>query len=273
TNKIILDGTTFYNNTHAALLQSSSISCNYNLDYLIGSKGIYYYPLEISNDPNAIDENSEITLLQNKNNSHLQFKTISGAVNYSKSFCSFLGTSLTIVDTYSHIGPEVIKNSNITLQGKAQLTDIANQSTILSDNTSNSLFVITGSNNTLRWLTFERNSGSTANILIEVISNSVGRLIVDGCIFTDLNTESSSQHDFSFIQTSGSTTTIINSVFFGGKFGNGGAISQSSCQLNVDKCIFNGIQGQTGPFIRSSSIGTNQIIAYDNQKQSFKSDY
>ncbi|KAA6386818.1 MAG: hypothetical protein EZS28_017656 [Streblomastix strix] len=214
-------------------MESSCISCNYNLDYLFGSKGIYYYPLEISNDPNAIDEILEITLFQNKNNSHLKFKTISGAVNYGKQFCSFLGTPLTIVDTYLHIGPEVIKASNITLQGKAKLTDIANQSTILSSNTSNSIFIITGTNNTLRWLTFERNSGSTANILIEVISNSVGSLIVDGCILNDLNTESSSKHDFSFIQTSGSTTTIINSVFNGGKFVNGSALSIDSQQFNV----------------------------------------
>jgi hypothetical protein len=55
------------------------------LDYLFGSKGIFYYSLEISNDPNAIDEILEITLIQNKNNSdHLKFNTISGAVNYGK---------------------------------------------------------------------------------------------------------------------------------------------------------------------------------------------
>ncbi|KAA6388560.1 MAG: hypothetical protein EZS28_015912, partial [Streblomastix strix] len=273
TRKAILYGSTFYNNTHATPLHYSGLTSSYDLNDQFRSKGFFYYPLEIFNNANATDEIQEITSHQNKNNSdHFKFKTISGAVNYGNSFCNYLGKPLTIVDTYTCNGHDEITANNIILQGKRKLTDIKNQTLILSDNTSSSIFIIRGNNNTLRWLTFERNFGSTANILIEIISNSILSLNVDGCIFNDRSTESSSQHDFSFIQTSGSTTTIINSVFNGGKFGNGGAISQISGQLNVDKCIFNGIQGQTGPFIRSSSNGTNQITTNIFRNSQFSSE-
>ncbi|KAA6353990.1 MAG: hypothetical protein EZS28_050483, partial [Streblomastix strix] len=97
-----------------------------------------------------------------------------------------------------------------------------------------------------------------------------GGIFVDSCVFTDRNTIAKDDSEFSFIKVAGRSTNIqiSNSVFNGGKFGSGGAITknyvlttgvQTSSSLTIEKSVFNGINGQTGPFIRSNENGVNLI--------------
>ncbi|KAA6357621.1 MAG: hypothetical protein EZS28_046852, partial [Streblomastix strix] len=113
-----------------------------------------------------------------------------------------------------------------------------------------------GTNDVLRWLTFVRVAQSSATVLIDVIG---GSLTVDSCTFNDRSSVTSTQPEFTFIKASGTSTTVINSIFNGNQYDNGAAINKNSGILNVEKSTFNGIQGQTGPFIRASSTGANQI--------------
>ncbi|KAA6367493.1 MAG: hypothetical protein EZS28_036980, partial [Streblomastix strix] len=97
-----------------------------------------------------------------------------------------------------------------------------------------------------------------------------GGIFVDSCVFTDRNTIAKDDSEFSFIKIAGRSTNIqiSNSVFNGGKFGSGGAITknyilnfgvQPSSLLAIEKSVFKGIDGQTGPFIRSNENGFNLI--------------
>ncbi|KAA6360781.1 MAG: hypothetical protein EZS28_043692, partial [Streblomastix strix] len=258
TGSFILDGSKFSLNTHTDPLYYSDIYSNQDLSVLFGTIGIFLHPLEVTSGPDAVDDETlELTLNKNIPDAEFyKFRTVTSAISFANRFRDYPKAPINIIDSIVSFGPETITYNNVIIQGKKQLTDYTTQSTISSDDTTGSIFTFSGTNDVIRWLTFERVDTSSAAVLIEV---TAGSLTVDKCAFNDKSTQYNLSPDFSFIQTSATTTTILNSVFNGGKFDDGGAITKIIGILTVEKSTFNGIQGQTGPFIRASSTGANQI--------------
>ncbi|KAA6381105.1 MAG: hypothetical protein EZS28_023368 [Streblomastix strix] len=255
-DKFIFDGCTFSNNT-LTNSQQSDIYFSYPLNAYFSATGYYYHPLEVTSDPSAADETLEVTLQRNIPNSQFyKFKTVSSALSFAGRFRDYPKSPITIIDSITSLTSEAITRNDIIIQGKRKLTDTTTQSTISSDVDTDSIFVFSGTNDVLRWLTFVRVAQSSATVLIDVIG---GSLTVDSCTFNDRSTVTSTQPEFTFIKASGTSTTVLNSIFNGNQYDNGAAINKTSGILNVEKSTFNGIQGQTGPFIRASSTGANQI--------------
>ncbi|KAA6399604.1 MAG: hypothetical protein EZS28_004870, partial [Streblomastix strix] len=258
TGSFILDGSKFSLNTHTDPLYYSDIYCNQGLSVLFGTIGIFLHPLEVTSGPDAVDDETlELTLQRNITDAEFyKFKTVSSALSFAGRFRDYPKSPITIIDSITSLTSEAITGNDIIIQGKRKLTESTTQSTISSDVDTDSIFVFSGTNDVLRWLTFVRVAQSSATVLIDVIG---GSLTVDSCTFNDRSTVTSTQPEFTFIKASGTSTTVINSIFNGNQYDNGAAINKTSGILNVEKSIFTGAIAQTGPFIRLRGSGANTI--------------